>query len=312
MTASRVDRGIRELAAKQFGVFAARQIRRFGATKEIVERRVRREEWEVVGDGVYRLVGALSSWRQRLQIALLIAGPGAVISHRAAAALWRMAGFKEGPIEILAAHGRTHHRLENGIVHESRRLPRHHIRIVDGLPVTSPERTICDLATLPRHEVHPLRLERAVHNALSSRLVASERLWSVWGDLVSRGRPGVRVLRTILVALVPGYVAPESELEERFLELLRRAGTELPIRQLNVGGEAWIGRVDFAYRAQRLIIEVDGRVGHHSDLDRARDRQRDNELQAAGWRVLRFTWEDVVTRPQWVLRTVEAALSVAA
>ena len=311
MTATALDRSVRSLAAKQHGVFTAKQVRSLGVTHRVVKRRVQREEWDVVADGVYRLVGAIPTWRQALQIALLVAGPGAVVSHRSAAALWRLPGFREGIVEILAPHGATHHRLKDGSVHESRRIPTHHVTTLDGFPVTSVERTLCDLASLP-WGVHPKRLERAMDNALAMRLTTCEQLWRVWGDLVSRGRPGVQSMRALLAERLPGYVAPASELEALFRDAVTAAGMEQPVRQLDVGDEDWIGRVDFTYRRQRVIVEVDGRFGHASELDKQRDRARDEALAAAGWTVLRFTWEDLVTRPRWVMKRVRAELAAAA
>jgi very-short-patch-repair endonuclease len=80
-----------------------------------------------------------------------------------------------------------------------------------------------------------------------------------------------------------------------------------------LGGDEWIGRVDCRFTRDRLLVELDGRVGHVGELDRARDRDRDNALMAEGWRVLRFTWDDVVSRPTWVVSTLRRALgSVAA
>jgi very-short-patch-repair endonuclease len=196
-------------------------------------------------------------------------------------------------------------------VHESRRLPAHHIKVIDGLAVTSVARTLCDLASIP-WGVHPKRLERAMDNALAMRLTTCEELWRVWGDLVSRGRRGVRLLRALLAERLPGYIPPASELEAIFREVVRAAGIEDPVRQLDVGGEDWIGRIDFAFRRQKVLVEVDGRLGHVGELDRKRHAVRDKALEDAGWTVLHFTWEDLVTRPNWVVRELQAELSKAA
>jgi very-short-patch-repair endonuclease len=311
MTATDIDRAVRKLALRQHAAFTAEQARALGASRKFAERRVAREEWEIVGDGVYRLTGAVPSWRQDLQIAVFIAGPGAVVSHRSAAALWRMPGFNAGPIEVLTRHGTTHHRLERGAVHESRRLPAHHTKMIDGLPVTSMARTLCDLASLP-WGMHPQRLERAMDNALALRLTTCEELWRVWGDLVSKGRRGVVLLRALLAERLPGYVPPATELEAIFRDVTRAAGIEDAIRQLDIGGDDWIGRIDFTFRRQRVLVEVDGRLGHFSVLDRKRHAVRDKALQDAGWTVLHFTWEDLVSRPQWVVAQLRKELAAAA
>src|SRR5205807_4942457 len=101
-------------------------------------------------------------------------------------------------------------------------------------------------------------------------------------------------------------------LELRFLDLIRRFGLAMPSGQVDLGDQGWVGRVDFLYRSAMLVVEVDGRIGHVGHLDRIKDRERDNELMTSGWRVLRFTWEDLVNRVAWVVDTLTRALTVAA
>jgi very-short-patch-repair endonuclease len=194
------------------------------------------------------------------------------------------------------------------IFHESRQLPDSQVKVLKGLPVTTLERTLFDLAGTGRAK----RADRATDNALVKRLTTTERLWEVWAELAAPNRPGTTELRRILLKRAPGYVAKESVLEHRFSELLEPTDLERPEWQVNLGGEEWVGRVDAYFRRARLVVELDGRVGHVGDLDRARDRARDNELMADGWRVLRFTWDDLVSRPAWVLSTLRRALVSAA
>jgi very-short-patch-repair endonuclease len=118
-------------------------------------------------------------------------------------------------------------------------------------------------------------------------------------------------MRSILLDRQPGYVAPASELEALFRDLLKTEGMEEPRRQVDLGGDGWIGRVDCYFR-HKVIVELDGRVGHISELDRARDRERDAELTAAGFRVIHFTWEQIVCRPAWVIKILRGALAAAA
>jgi very-short-patch-repair endonuclease len=173
--------------------------------------------------------------------------------------------------------------------------------------VTSPERTLFTAAARENFRC----AERAIDNALTLGLTSPERLWRTWGDLAARGRPGTVPMRAILLERQPGYVAPASELEARLRDLLRAEGLDEPERQVDLGGEGWIGRVDCYFRP-RIIVELDGRVGHVSELDRKRDRERDNELTAAGFTVIHFTWEHLVLRPQWVLSILRGVLTAAA
>ena len=130
-------------------------------------------------------------------------------------------------------------------------------------------------------------------------MVSVESLWAAFVDLAGRGRKGVAAMRAILGEREDGYVAPASELEARFLELIRARGLPEPIRQFDAGdSDEWIGRVDFAYPANGLLIELDGRRHHSAPLDRKADEHRDRRLVAGGWRqVVRFSWCDVVNCP---------------
>jgi len=119
-------------------------------------------------------------------------------------------------------------------------------------------------------------------------------------------------MRKQLMKRGPAYVARESELEIRFSDLLDLNGVRQPEWQIDLGDETFIGRVDCLFRGARLIVELDGRVGHVGVLDEARDAERDQRLRALGYRVRRFTWEDVVFRPKWVISELRNELQLAA
>ncbi len=119
-------------------------------------------------------------------------------------------------------------------------------------------------------------------------------------------------MRRLLDERGSAFVAPESELERRVLAVLAGAGLPAPRRQLWAGGSHVVGRVDFAYQEAGLVIEADSRRHHMSKLDFENDRRRDNLLMAAGWRVLRATWQQVTDRPDEVVRLVREALQPAA
>jgi len=147
---------------------------------------------------------------------------------------------------------------------------------------------------------------------LARRHTSVERLWDVWADLAAPHRPGMRVMRKLLLKRGPGYVARESELEIRFSELLDTNGIQQPDWQVDLGDDAFIGRIDCLFRRAGLIVELDGRVGHVGPLDEARDAARDKRLRALGFRVRRFRWEDVVLRPGWVISELRSELLAAA
>ncbi|MGH9242912.1 MAG: endonuclease domain-containing protein, partial [Acidimicrobiales bacterium] len=102
-----------------------------------------------------------------------------------------------------------------------------------------------------------------------------------------------------------------SSLEDLFYEVVTDAGLERPDKQVKLGtDEAFTGRVDFVYRAAKLVVEIDS-AWHDGPDDRERDRWRDNDLHGEGWRVLRFRYRDLVTHPERVVRAIRTALRAA-
>ena len=120
-------------------------------------------------------------------------------------------------------------------------------------------------------------------------------------------------MRQLLDARDVTYVAPASELERVGRRLFVRAGLPPPSFEVWVGdGQDRIGRVDCTWRAARLIVELDGGRFHGDEATRTHDRLRDNQMMAEGWRVLRFTWWDLMNRPEEVVELIRRALRDAA
>ena len=185
------------------------------------------------------------------------------------------------------------------MVHRWRPFPEHHLTVVDAIVTTRVARTVVDLAGV----LHPGRTERAVDTCLGARMVTVAALHATFAELAGRGRTGVAAMRAILAERADDYVAPESELEARFLDVVQRAGLPDPVRQLDAGGrDGWVGRVDSAYPNAGLLVELDGVASHSARLDREADEKRDAMLRAAGWRhVERFGWGEVTRRPDEVI-----------
>ncbi|MDQ6796673.1 MAG: endonuclease domain-containing protein [Actinomycetota bacterium] len=160
--------------------------------------------------------------------------------------------------------------------------------------------------------LHPARLERALDNTLARHLTTVVALGAITLELAKHGRPGSALMRTLLAERGADYVAPESGLEARFLSLLRDNGLPEPDRQVDVGGDQWVGRVDFVFPGRRLVIEVDSSMHHSAALDREADRRRDADLWAAGYRVLRITDDQIWFRPRQVVAEVRFALAPSA
>lgn len=308
--AAPMDGVIEDIACGQHGLFTTQQARSAGATPDMVRHRIRIGRWRQIHSGVFALLGAPLTPLALAHAAVLAAGSDAVASHTTAAALLGIPGFSlEGTPIHVTTRSYTRRRRTPAVVHATLRLPVHHQRSTSGVPCTAVAGTLFDLCG----EIHPQRAERALDNALARRLVTVPALWRVLDDAAEHGRAGSAVLRRLLVPRGNRYVAPESELEARFVELARRHGLPQPVRQLDIGnGDSWIGRVDFAYPTARLIIECDGRIAHTELLDRQADSERDRLLRASGWTVLRFTWTDVTRRPKSVAESIRAALDIAA
>lgn len=298
---------VAKCAEKQHGIFTIAQARAAGLSPDAIRQGLHSGRWQSVAPGVYRLCGSPPTWEQRLTALTYAAGPSAAASHRSAAALLGIPGFdRRGLPEVTTPRARRH-RAPSTVVHRWRPFPDHHLTVVEGIVTTRVARTLVDLAGV----VHHGRVERAVDNCLASGMVTSAALHSTFFELASRGRRGVAAMRTILGARPAEYVAPASELEARFVELLRSAGFPAPVRQLDAGDhDDWIGRVDFAYPDVGLLIELDSRRHHSALLDRERDAGRAERLLGGGWRSLeRFTWGDVVDRPSIVLGRLEGQLA---
>jgi hypothetical protein len=232
---------MRELAGRQHGVASRRQLRALATSREALRSRVRSPGWEHLSANVLRLAGSPDAFSQRCVAGALDVAPSAVVSRTTAAALWQLPGFQPGPIHVTrpTAASSAHSRL--AMVHESRYLPDHHRTLRDGVPLTTVARTLFDLAGC----LHPGRSERAVENALKYQFVALESLRRVTIELLARGRAGSALMRELLATRGAGYIPPASGLEADFLALLVAAGLELPEGQVDLGGDGWIGRVDF-------------------------------------------------------------------
>lgn len=194
---------------------------------------------------------------------------------------------------------------EGVMVHQLTDLVDDHIEIRDGLPITVVERTVIDLAAvLPQGH-----LERIVDRALAAGLLDIESLARLFEQLARKGKPGTARMRTILAARQIGYETTDSELERRLLKVIVESDLPEPTKQFR---PEWLrptnGRVDFAYPEFKLIIEGDSRRWHLLMNSFEIDRQRDNSAQIAGWRVLRFTWRQIIDEGPMVGATIRSAL----
>jgi hypothetical protein len=227
-----------------------------------------------------------------------------VVSHQSAGRLHDFDGLPWSAPTVTVPHRLTHE--HPGVyVHQSTDISDDQVIEIRGLPVTNPERTIYDLAAV----LSERRLDWILDRAISAGSVDLDRLAEVFASLARRGKPGTARLRRLLESRDKEWVPPDSALENRLLRLIEEAELPMPARQFHA---PWLGptngRVDFAYPEQRLVIEGDSRRWHLLMKSFDVDRQRDNQAQLAGWRILRFTWDDIIVRPEMVADAIRSAL----
>ena len=286
---------LRRLALPRGGAFRRTEAIKLGFSDSVIDRRVAagRLVWEA--KGVLRLAECPSTRRQRCWVVLL-AVPGSVVSHRTAAQAFRLDGVDEEIVELTVP---LHCRWQGvaARTHRSGDLRRDDVQIVDGMPTTTPSRTLADLGMVCSEEV----VLRAVHSALRKKLTTRARLRLICNDLARCGRAGIPVLRRVLLE-VASDPPTESDLETRGAILLQRLGWVEVRRQYEVSrAQGRSFRLDFALPEIKLAIELDG--SHHRERRQwLKDRRRDLELGRLGWTVVHLAWDDVTVGASDTLR----------
>lgn len=296
------DDRIAALAGAQYGVITRAQLLAAGLTSRRLQSRVRTGALRPLHLGVYilgHLRGALEPERAPVMAAVLACGPGALLSYTHAGWLWKVneKPSSSRPVEILMPAGRTPARRPGIRAPRPGRLYPGDCSTVDAIPVTSPGRTLCDLArVLSRRE-----LERAVARAERQQLISAAELRERLNG--QPGRPGAPLLRAILEQ-DGGPAFTRSEAELRLLDLVRASG--LPEPEANVLTHGY--EIDFLWREAGIAVEVDGFVYHSSRRSFASDRRRDAELLDTGIIVIRVTWEQIVREPTRIVVMIARAL----
>lgn len=275
------------LARAQHGVLTRGDLLRLGFTSKAIRHRTESGRLRPVRRGVYAVGWTPLTPEGRWMAAALACGDGAALSHRSAAALWRI-GREEGPIEV-TTRSRGRIRLPGIRVHRRPALPETSIVRRRGIPVTSPLQTLIDLAA----ELEILKVERAVNEADKHGLIDPEALREVLDDHV--GVSGAKALATMLDRHT--FRLSDSDLEILFRPLAAAAGLPLPLSKHWVLGY----EVDFWFPDHGLVVETDGLRYHRTPAQQARAARRDQKHTAAGLRVVRFThWQVAYERDEVV------------
>lgn len=293
-----LDEAIAALAAAQYGVVARRQLRDLGLSDGAIAHRSASGRLHRLHHGVYAVGHAVVVGRGPWMAAVLACGPTAVLSHASAGALWDLRRSAATIIDVTVPGGGGRARRKGIRLHRARSLAGQKTTR-DGIPVTTPERTILDLAaTLNRRP-----LERVLDQAESTCLTDVPSLVAI-----ARAHAGHRGASRLLKTLTdhdPGTTLTKSQLEERFLPLCRDAG--LPKPTVNDYVEAL--EADFVFATQRVLVETDSWRHHKSRDSFEADRRRDAIHAAAGWRTLRFTHRQITHEPKAVTRALTSALT---
>jgi very-short-patch-repair endonuclease len=286
------------------GVFSVQEAIALGLPKTTLRRRVEEGIFVHVGRGMLALPGTATRSDLKIRAALRLLN--GVVSHESAA---RIHGFEAIPNSLpsITVSHRSSHSFPGVTVHQSTDLLEEHVQDVDGLRVTTPVRTLVDLAKV----FGPRRLQRVIEHALVTHKVDIEEFLDLVTALSRRGKPGMKKLHKIIREHLLGTAVSDTVLERALFKLIRAAGLPLPTRQFHA---PWLkrlnGRVDFAYVDSKIVIEADSRRWHLMFDAFEVDKIRDNAAQIAGWIVIRITWRMINDQPEEVVRTIRAALEV--
>lgn len=269
-----VDRNgrVASLAGAQRGVITSRQLSGFGVSPSSIKRRVAAGTLHRLHRGVY-LLGHTATAPLALELAALLAcGPSAALSHWTAAAVWRILAATDGPIHVTVPDRRC--RARPGLRPHLASLGETDVTTAQGLRITTAARTLQDLHRFLDRQAH----ERATNEAQILHLVPRDQ-----------AEPGVT----------------RSEAEWRLRALLGRAGLRPTATNARVAGH----EVDVLFGDPKLVVEVDGYATHGTRHAFERDRRRDADLAAAGYRVMRVTWRQLTREPEAVAARLAAAVA---
>jgi len=268
-------------------VITRRQLLDLGFSAEAIKHRVQKGRLHPVVRGVYAVGRRHLNREGRSMAAVLACGPGAVLSHRSAAALW---GFgNEHPQYIDISVRRTSEARLTGVrCHRRPSLPSNEIELRQGIPLTAPVRTFLDLATV----TGPKTLERSINEADKLDVIDADSLRLALDD--HPGQPGIRLLRHVLDEHT--FRLSDDELERLFRPLAAAAGLPTPLTKHIVNKF----EVDFFWPDLGLVVETDGWRYHRTPAAQTRDALRFQVHVANGLTPLRFSHHQVKYEPRHV------------
>lgn len=288
---------LNDLAEAQHGYVLRWDARCAGLSTKALRSRLRSGAWSAEGPRLLRRRGSPTTKASRLMARVLDAGPGAFLSHTTAAAWWGLPGY-----DLLQVHV-TRPRAINGArpslgqrLHEVVDLTPAQVTILDGVPIVRPERALFELFG----SGHPGRATRAAEAAWTRGLISGPSIHRTFEALFHQGRAGTVAARAFLETHRRDWVPFGSNLEARVQELADRFGFGRWRRQVDLGDEDWVGRVDFLAEDRPLIVEVQSELHHTALLDVEADARRRQRLEAAGFVVVELWDTEIWQRPHVV------------
>jgi very-short-patch-repair endonuclease len=286
---SMIDIEIMRIAERRKNLVTRSQLETLGLTIRQIDRRLDVGMLHRVLRTVYSTVEPPFPLDVR-RLAVGLAVPESVVSHTTAAAYWRLRGVPRDRLEVTIASKRN---LANtgATIHRSNHMPAHHyLRLLDGLRITTPARTLFDLGGVLDLEAHLSTVDDAYQRGLTT----PSELRAVFDELAGRGRRGSAALREALGEIPPQSRPTMSAYELKLARALVDAGLPAPVRQhlIRLLDGSFI-HIDLAYPDVRLAIEIDHSHWHSGMAATARDKARDVQLARISWTTLRFTEDDI-------------------
>ena len=297
-----MDKLLIDLARGNHGIFTRQEAAERGFSNKMLRTRIIRGALVEVLPGIFWLRAVPYAWESKVRAATAWSEPSAG-ACRTAAAGWGLDGFNKDVIEVVST--RALHPPDWLTLRRTRDFDRSDVRVRNGLPFTSLERTLAELGAV----CPPAKVERALDDAVRKRMTTLSRVHAYLEAHGVRGRNGCGTLRRLVEIRMKEPKVTQSDFEDAFLALTKRFGLPTPVKQHPVVIENRRFFLDFAYPSSMLGIEA-WSYAHHSDRDDwDYDQDRHNLVSSLGWRLLYVTYRQLCRTPERLVNVIRALLA---
>ncbi len=299
------NRTLRRFAEHHYGVFRSSDLYSMGVDKDQIRSLCAGGVLRHETRGVYRLAGVPWSWQADLLAFCWAQYPNGFASHQSAARLWGVSGFKGRMVHVIVPmHSRRKRHQAGFKLHESRKLPLSDRTVLDRIPVTSPARTVVDVAVYGSQA----DVDHAMESMQRMGHCTIDDLESTIARLAGAGRRGNKKLKLALGRQGGREQFIDSKSNSDMRSRLVEAGLPEPEMEFPVIAEGSNYSLDLAYPPKKIAIECVSVAFHLRQESYDRDTRRRNALLNEGWIVLEFTWQQVHHQPDECVATVAQAL----